>query len=555
VSAPPPALTLTRRIGAGQIVRRGTAAPYRSLSVIEGEPHLIRGDVAGAGPFDRASIVRRPIACFAHLTDLQLADVQSPARFEFFNREFLDPRFAALVPVQRPQEALTPHAVHAMVRAINGIDAGPVTGAPLELVVTTGDGIDNAQWNELRAMFALLDGGSVRLDSGAPGYQGVQSIRWPDDIFWRPDPGGEAPDLFRSAFGFPEHPGLLEAAVAPFRASGLRSPWLACHGNHEALVQGVARITPAIAAAMVAGSKPSRRLQRVPANDALEVFTDAVETFLAGEPLPVSPDPDRRPISRAEFVEAHFMTGSEPAGHGFSDANRRNATAYYVYDAGPVRFVTLDTACVEGGADGSIDEDQAAWLECVLTEASSSYRGRDGTLVRTSSGDRLVVLVSHHGSDMLTNHRAGGAGRLGRKDVLSLIHRFGNVILWVNGHTHANEVRPRPHPTEPGRGFWEVTTSSIVDWPCQSRLIEVFDGGDGMLGIACTMLDHDGVVGAFPASPEGGWRGRDLAGLQRELAANVPWAGAGSGRAGLATDRNVVLKVRAPFPIDRALAG
>ncbi len=49
-----------------------------------------------------------------------------PARFEFLNRYFADPRYAGLVPVQRPQEALTPHAVDATLRTVNAL-RGPAT--------------------------------------------------------------------------------------------------------------------------------------------------------------------------------------------------------------------------------------------------------------------------------------------------------------------------------------------------------------------------------------------------------------------------------------------
>ena len=62
----------------------------------------------------------------------------------------------------------------------------------------------------MQAFLSLFDGGWSGPDSGAPGYAGVQSADWPDDIFWKPDgagPGGE--DLFRREFGFPPSPGLL----------------------------------------------------------------------------------------------------------------------------------------------------------------------------------------------------------------------------------------------------------------------------------------------------------------------------------------------------------
>src|SRR5437762_1847202 len=163
----PSRLTLTRRIGPGDLLSRGTMGAYRSLAFTDGEGYATRPDLLGRDTRPERPGPGRALMCFAHLTDLQLADVQSPARFEFFNREYTDPRLAELIPVQRPQEALTAHAVDAMVRAINAVQAGPATGAALELVVTTGDAIDNAQWNELTAMLELLEGGEVQLDSGA----------------------------------------------------------------------------------------------------------------------------------------------------------------------------------------------------------------------------------------------------------------------------------------------------------------------------------------------------------------------------------------------------
>jgi hypothetical protein len=138
-----------------------------------------------------------------------------------------------------------------------------------------------------------------------------------------------------------------------------------------------------------------------------------------------------------------------------------------------------------------------------------------------------VVVLSHHGFDMLANPRAD----VRRDELLELLLRFRNVVLWLNGHIHGNRITPRPGPAG-GHGFWEVTTSSLVDWPCQARLVELFDAGDGLLGIGCTMVDHDGA---------------DLAGLHRELAGNVPFNGFDSWRPGTPADRNAILLLRKPF--------
>jgi metallophosphoesterase (TIGR03767 family) len=545
VSGGHPPLTINRRLGPGAVLRRGASADYHAIEIIGGEPHMVRGPVGMPGALP-AHGPGRPLLCLAHITDLQIADVQSPTRFEFLNRLFADPRYAQIVPVQRPQEALTVHAVDATVRTLNSVRC-PATGLPPQLAVTTGDAIDNAQWNELQNFFALFDGGLTRPGSGGACYEGVQSPDWPDDIFWKPDGGGAAgPDVFRREFGFPHHPGLLQRALREFEADGLAIPWLSCFGNHEALNQGVGVQTEGIARALTGDRKPLGLREDFDHDRALELFTLRSEVFMAGPSRTVTADPARRPITRREFVDAHFRPGARPAGHGFCERNRLDGTAYYVHDTPAVRLIALDTNCLAGGAAGCLDRDQAGWLEERLAEVHSDYEAADGRQVRTGNEDRLVVLFSHHGIDTLTNtgHAGPDTGLLlGAEQILAQLHRFPNVVLWLNGHTHLNAVRPRVAPGNPVRGFWEVTTCAVIDWPCQTRLVELVDRG-GYLSIVCTMVDHDTPVAAASLETTVG-----LASLHRELAANVPFRGARSGAAGTPADRNVELRVTPPFPL------
>jgi hypothetical protein len=88
-----------------------------------------------------------------------------------------------------------------------------------------------------------------------------------------------------------------------------------------------------------------------------------------------------------------------------------------------------------------------------------------------------------------------------------------------------------------------------VDWPCQTRLVELADAGEH-LSIVCTMVDHDS-----PLAPSSLDTSDDLAALHRELAANVPLGGAGSALAGAPPDRNVELRLRPPFPLRRLAGG
>ncbi|HET9780685.1 MAG TPA: metallophosphoesterase [Candidatus Dormibacteraeota bacterium] len=383
--------------------------------------------------------------------------------------------------MQRPQEMLNTHAIAAMVRTINAIE-------DVDVVAMTGDGVDNTQRNELDNLCALLDGGLVKPDSGAPGYEGVQRVDWPGEIFWKPD-GKADGDIFQRDLGFPPHPGLLDQAVTPFTSAGLRVPWLRCWGNHEQVCQGVGIVTAALAEAMRGSLKAIEMPPGLDPDQAIDIFVSNPERFMTGASRSVASDPSRRPIKRSDLLPS----------------------SYYVHDTEQVRFITLDTVCDAGGADGTIDEAQLHWLDDRLSELP----------------DRYVVVLSHHGYDTLFNPR----GRQRAERLLQLLQRSPNVVLWLNGHIHANRITPR-------ETLWEVTTSSLVDWPCQARLIEIEQASGGLLAITCTMLDHDG---------EG------LAGLHRELAANVPGNGFDSWRPGLPPDRNAVLLL--PDPLTPRLGG
>jgi metallophosphoesterase (TIGR03767 family) len=546
-AAPPPrqdaATSVDRTVTAGTVLRRGRRGAYRRLAHGPGEPRLVRhvnGEPSALGP-GATSLLR-----LVHLTDFQLADVTSPGRFEFFEELAGRAGAEAFVPAQRAQEALALHAGEVMARTLRRLGASRETGAPLGLVVCTGDSIDNAQANELVNFTTLLSGGVVVPRSGGTDYEGVQAATWPNPLFWHPDPGT---DRFKLDWGFPERPGLLQEAMAPFRAAGVGLPWLSCFGNHDGLALGTAIATPAYCAAVTGASKA---VAPPPGPDLLgreEELISHPERFLAGSSRPVTADPERRIVGRTEFVAAHLAAAGLPRGHGFGADNLASETAYTVNDdfAG-VRIVVLDTTNLDGQHHGSIGRRQLCWLEEHLTEVHSRFRSPDGRVITTGHADRLVVLASHHGLATLANLRQDPAGaeddhpRAAAHEVRALLHRFDNVVLWLNGHRHLNEVVFWPSPYDPARGVWEVSTAAMADWPCQARVVEVVVGADGTLSVLSTMVDH-----GAPPDPDSAVGLEQLAALHRELAANAPGAGLEAGLAGRAEDRNVELTMSMPF--------
>lgn len=480
------------------------------------------------------SPVVRALCNLIHLTDLHAVDVQSPGRYEFMERLWgSEDDLTIVLPAYRPQEALTLHAIDAMVRTINRLGPLPVSGTPAQLLLSTGDTIDNQQTNELTWSLRLMDGGAVDPSSGRGRYEGVQAAGWSDPYYWHPD---GTPDRFKDALGFPTVPGLLDRAMLPFDAEGCRLPWLACYGNHDALILGAARTNHAMEAVL----RGDRKAETAPTGfrqHHLSGFVAHPEHLLTGRARQVTPDPERRTCDREAFVAAHLAAPGGPPGHGLG-AHRRGEPLQYVHDVSPwIRLIVLDTTNPAGGYAGSISDDSLGWLEERLIEVHSRYRSAEGTWVRTVNDDRLVVLASHHPAAGLFNLRAaaGESRRVLQVELEALLHRFGNVILWLNGHTHHNHIRPCPSPHGSG-GFWEVTTASLVDWPCEARAVELVEHADGTLSIQCTMVPYDAPPGS-------------LAALFRELAANDPHAGIHSARAGTPADRTVQLPIPAPFPL------
>ncbi|MGH2722937.1 MAG: TIGR03767 family metallophosphoesterase [Actinomycetota bacterium] len=550
--------TLARTLERGARDGEGTQKDYFRLRSGPGEPHILRTELAQPQPPGQ----RRTLLHFVHYTDMQLADPQSPARVEFLDR-FSD-QDCEPIPFEsawRPQEAIHFQAFERTIRTVRAIGSSPVTGAPLQFAMCTGDNIDNEQWNELRQFIGIMDGGVIESNSGGPQFEGVQAATWGtpslevDTEYWHPD---DVSDKYKLEYGFPAYPGLLERSIEPFRARGAGLPWFSCFGNHDGLMQGNAHQNPVFESFAVGSVKVTGPPPGLNPCDQFENFVSHPEALFAGPGRAVTADPDRKIITRREYVEEHFHTTSKPVGHGFSEQNRQDGTAYYVNDRSPrIRQIVLDTTNPGGLSDGSIGATQLAWLEQRLIEAHSRYYDAGGSVVETGNQDRLVVLFSHHGLDTLNNPvnapdpftpEQNDLPRHTASTVRPLVHRFPNVILWVIGHTHQNQVLARPDPEGKTNGFWDVTTSAICDWPCQTRLIELVDNGNGTLSIFGTMVDH----GAPPDPTRARTRLDLLASVHRELASNDPQAGIDGGHHGTPADRNVELLIPAPFPLSRA---
>ena len=463
------------------------------------------------------------VVSIVHLSDTHVCDAQSPARLAF--TDYLgDPHYAGPAAVDgpvgnyRPNEMLTTQVMEATIRTVNKSIRSVVDGAKPDLVVITGDLVDNAQTNELTWAKSLVEGGRLSPNSGHPDeYEGPGSVLLPDH-FWNPQGLTKSSDELQALYGFPMVPDLLQASMDSFEAQGLHFETLVVHGNHDLMVQGTVPSSEEFKRLAVGEEAPIAFRTGVDIGAFQEGFSPFGPTYNPAledlDLVPVQADASRSLVETNHWQELF----ARPA-------------KYFAQMAGGALMVSLDTVNHHGGWDGSIDEVQFAWLETLLLENATVP----------------VILLSHHSFYKFDNlyAPAGEARRVGSEEFLAAVDRHSNVVMWLAGHDHQNRLHRIG-----SRNLVHVETASLIDWPQEGRLIELFEDGTDWV-IISKVFSH-----ASPTSwvSEGSLiRDLDLgnldhiAGLSREVAANHWQRRTGfydsALNAGAERDRDFVLRV------------
>lgn len=390
------------------------------------------------------------VARLIHVTDTQIIDEESPARFAG-SQEFVSSAW-------RPYEAYATQLLDGTLRAINRIHA---SGRQIDFVLHTGDACDNSQSNELAWLIGLFDG------------EPIDPLTGPDD---RP------PDT---------RPSPLMDPHASFTAQGLYRagvhgdlpsiPWYIVFGNHDRFAIGVFTIFQDVWGRRLAPLPfPQRPGLLIPAVlDPLTWIAHGIVTpanpgppGLLELPSLVQPNPGRAFFNRQEFIRAMYETVTEPSGHGFADME----TAPTWYSTVPVpglRLIGLDTCepahNIEGFPyqDGSISAEQVVFLRTELDTA------RDN--------GELVIVASHHPSTSLWE---GYGSALTGPSFRALLGEYPNVVAHLAGHQHRHRVADR-------QGYVEIETASTLDLPQEARLVEIWrDDVDGTVTVAYETFSH-----------------------------------------------------------------
>lgn len=373
----------------------------------------------------------------------------------------------------RPQDGYLCRMANAAVRTVNVLHKAD----PIAFTLLGGDNADSAQTNEVDWVLGVLSGAErIECDSGAD-----------DDPVAGPNNDGKD----------------------PFKADGLAMPWKWVTGNHDVLVQGNLGV----------GDVKRREALGVTPNGGTRHYENGLLGAVSRED--VVADEKRALLDRKALMS---KVASHGDGHGLGPAERESGRATYTFDVDgtPLRFLVIDTAADSGGADGLLRRSE---IDRVIKPALDKAR----------ADQKLVVLASHHAQASLTKN-GGTFGTDAPDPVLpedwaTFLGGYPNVVFSMVGHSHEHKVREIKTPG--GRGYWEVMTAAIADYPHQFRVVEIFDQDNGYLMLRGTAVDYAAEGDAVAA--EG--RRRGVVDLE---------AGWTPGGVGKKDDRNVELWIKKP---------
>jgi hypothetical protein len=116
--------------------------------------------------------------------------------------------------------------------------------------------------------------------------------------------------------------------------------------------------------------------------------------------------------------------------------------------------------------------------------------------------DQLMIIAAHVPLELIdTNSLAGTNTIIPLTNLLATLHTYPNLLLWMCGHTHQNNIipQPSPYPDRPEYGFWEVQTASLRDFPHEFRTFEILRNTDNSISILVTDIDPE-VTNNSPAA-------------------------------------------------------
>jgi len=399
------------------------------------------------------------------MSDVHVYDKESPSQ-PFCDLQMFNAYETNCTPAITYTMLYTTHTLDAAIQTVNALHKQ----TPFDCGLFLGDADNNSQYNELRWYIDVIDGKPIRPSSGD--HVGENKIDY----------------------------------QKPYQAAGLDStiPWYQTKGNHDNFWFGSEPVNDYLRQSYI-----GEDLLRLGANILLSPYSGFDERnyymgtvdgstpygdIIGAGPvsntiaIKVAADPNRHTLSMKDWMSEFFDTSSQPLGHGFTATSTNRDFASYSFDPKsdiPIRVIMLDDTQGANNftnhGNGSLDKTRYDWLKSELDQGQS-----EGKLMIIAA--HVPIGVAGYGF---------GVGSWGPEsyktdnELIATLHRYPNLILWLAGHTHYNQVTAFKSPdlNHPEQGFWEVQTPSLRDFPQQFRTFEIVRNSDNTISIIITDVD------------------------------------------------------------------
>ena len=404
---------------------------------------------------------------FFTITDIHITDKESPSQFIYLQQA--DQIGEHVTSIYSPVMPYTTHVLDAAVQTINAIHQKN----KMDFGLSLGDTCNSTQYNELRWYIDVLDGRVITPSSGA--HAGANTVDY----------------------------------QKPFKAAGLDQsiPWYQVLGNHDHFWLGSfpvndylrkSYVSDTVVALGDAFQNPENLFKTDYYMGVLDGSTSDAKIIGAGPvarftvPPKVVADPDRRSLNRQEWMEEFFKSSTAPAGHGFDLENAKKGFACYSFIPKsdlPLKVIVLaDTQNENDGSDdihghGFLDQTRYSWLKKELADGQSA-----GQLMIIAAHIPIAVEPDHSEVEWWLSP----LNAVTLSGLIAELHSYPNLLMWLAGHRHFNTVKAfiSPDPIHaPERGFWQVETASLRDFPQQFRTFEIFLNTDYSISIKTVNVD------------------------------------------------------------------
>jgi len=440
---------------------------------------VLRTDIMSGGSHT-LPLTNQPVKLlkFFAITDIHITDKESPSQGIYTQPAFPPYITSAYSPIM----LYTTHVLDAAIQTVNALHKQD----PIDFGISLGDVCNNTQYNETRWYIDVLDGKVITPSSGA--NVGANSIDY----------------------------------QKPYKAAGLDPaiPWYQVIGNHDHFWLGVTPLDVGdlrktyISDEVIASPNPLANFPNINIYNTmpplyymgvLDGSTPTGKIIKAGPvvdfatPPKVVPDVKRRSLTKAQWAQEFFNTTTTPVGHGFNLVPKGQTAEFACYSfvpksTLPIKVIVLDDTQSEYDGDttfhtrGFLDQVRWNWLK--------------GELAAGDAAGQLMIIAAHvpigvenpltSTADWYANTRSADMeNAVTLSGLLAELHSHPNLLMWMAGHRHVNTVKAfvTDDATKPERGFWQVETSSLRDFPQQFRLFEMSLNSDYTISIAVTNVD------------------------------------------------------------------